>query len=137
MNIHDIIYQAILLNCEFIDHGAQLEVTNWSKLTDELKATLKANKNEIHSIVKYDNFAKQFGFIIAVPGEFYAKSINHFSDVYIHCVNGIWTAWKESYSTKGNTVYKEIVNNNDLIQVFFKVNQYIGYLKKSSNQNNV
>ncbi|WP_142317371.1 hypothetical protein [Bacillus sp. AFS017336] len=129
-NISDLIYFINLQGCEIIDQGETVSITNWSKLTSEIQSTIKANKSEIINTVKRDKLAKSYGYIIAIAGEIYTKSINNYSAIYIQCVDGFWVASKENHLLNGNSLYKEITKDYDLRIVFPKANDYLNYFRR-------
>lgn len=45
-----------------------------------------------------DKLAKEAGFIIAIPGELYTRSLGKRSEVYIDKICNNWEVWRESYS---------------------------------------
>lgn len=79
-----------------------------------------------------DEQAQNIGLITGVYNEIYYCSISYVSTVYLECIDGSWTAWRESYIPKSNkrTSYKVIATGSFEL-VIARLKNYLNYIKRS------
>lgn len=79
-----------------------------------------------------DKLAKEAGFIIAIPGELYTRSLGKRSEVYIDKICNNWEVWRESYmpDKKAPINFKIIASSKDFEYVILKAKKYFRYIEK-------
>jgi hypothetical protein len=78
-----------------------------------------------------DRKAKMAGFIVALSGTLYTRSVNKNSAVYIECLDKQWQGWRETYRAgMPKAVFiRHLEAGEDFDVVLAKIGRYFDYLE--------
>ncbi|MEH7482453.1 hypothetical protein V7157_15505 [Neobacillus drentensis] len=79
-----------------------------------------------------DKKAKNIGFIVALSGELYTRTLGRNSAVYIERIGIEWEVWRESRipEKKDPINFKVIATAKDFDYVLLKAKKYFGYIER-------
>ncbi|PAE31674.1 hypothetical protein CHI06_27585 [Bacillus sp. 7884-1] len=87
-------------------------------------------------MLERDNKAKYTGFIVALPGELYTRTIGKNSCAYIEQIGSEWQAWRETYqSKKEKAVSNKIIFTSETFElVLLKAKGYFDYIGRKRSE---